>query len=77
MALTAFEVITPTAKMAMPTGHLEESFVRGACWPDLSGALRASLWLCISVEILSVLFSSYLSLPEQFAITTSALSILD
>ena len=62
--MAAFEVvITPTAKMAMPTGHRQDSFVRGACDPDLSGAL-GPLWLRISVQLSSVLFSRYLSLPE-------------
>ena len=40
-ALAVFEVVPPAAKMAMPTDHCQDSFVRGACGPDLSGALWA------------------------------------
>ena len=39
MALAAFEVVTPTAKMVMPMGDHQDSFGRGVCGPDLSGAL--------------------------------------
>ena len=75
-ALAVFEVVTPTAKMAMPKGHCQDSFVRGACGPDLSGALRPPL-APYQFRIIISTFSSYLSLPEQFAIATPALSITD
>ena len=43
-ALAAFEVVTSTSKMAMPTGHyFQDSFLRGACGPDLSGVLEPPL----------------------------------
>ena len=35
-ALAALEIVTPTAKIAMPAGHHQDSFVRVACGPDLS-----------------------------------------
>ena len=39
--LAVFDVVTPAAKMAMPTGHSQDSFVGGAYGPDLTGARRA------------------------------------
>ena len=42
-AFAVFEVVTPTAKMAMPIGHCQDSSVREASGPDLSGALRPPL----------------------------------
>ena len=55
--------------MATPKSHRLDSFVTGACGPDLSGALLAPLWLRTSVGLSSVLFQvsclSLSSLPLQ------------
>ena len=76
-ALAVFDVVTPTAKMAMPSGHRQDSFVIGACGPDLSGALGPPPLVPHKSRIIISIFSSYLSLLEQFAITAPALSITD
>ena len=49
-------VYTSCSGTALATCHRQYSFVRGACGPDMSGAIRVPLRLPISVELSSVLF---------------------